>query len=122
MSIDIYHSRRSNFRECKYFVRNENSAFGDMEKYILTETPKGTFYAREISPIRNNKDQVANILLYDKNIITLETTDYVNDLESGCVVSYLGHGWIVEQVQKEIMLKETEFGEMCYKTIISIRR
>ncbi len=122
MSIDIYHSRRTNYRECKYFVRNENTSFGDLDRYILTEMPSGVFYAKEVSPQNDKKDQIANVILYDKKIITLETTDIVDDLESGCIVLYLGHGWMVEQVQRSVCRRETEFGEMKYKTIISIRR
>lgn len=122
MSIDIYHSRRTNYRECKYFVRDESSFVGDLDRFILTQAPRGVFYAKEISPQNSKKDQVANVILYDKSIITLETTDIVDDLTSGCVVLYLGHGWMVEQVQRSVYMRETEFGEMKYKTIISIRR
>lgn len=120
--IDIYHSRRTKYRECKYFVRDENSAYGDLDKYILTEKPSGIFYAKEVSPQNNQKDQVANVILYDKSIITLETTDLVDDLTSGCIILYLKHGWIVEQVQRSVITKETQFNQMRYRTIISIRR
>ena len=61
--------------------------------------------------------------MLDKNTISLETDDIVEDLERGCVVLYNGKPWIVDSVMRELHRKESQFdSEKYYKTIINIRR
>lgn len=122
MSVDIYHSRRGNFRYCQYWNRNENDSVGDLTKWILEKKPSGSFWAKETSPKTNQAGQLNNVFMYDKNTISLVTEDKVDDIKRGSIVSYLNHAWIVQNVQFEIHHKETEFDTDKYTTYISIAR
>ena len=122
-TVDIFHSRRTCFAECKYWVRDERTIVGDVTAWILKKTPNGTFYAKEISPHYNQFNQIGNGFAFNKNGITLESDDDLSEISVGCIVLYNGHPWFVENVQKEIHRKESEFNiDIDYKYIISLRR
>lgn len=122
-TVDLFHSRRTCFAECKYWIRDERNAVGTADQWVLQHTPSGTFYAREISPQYNQFGQVGNRFSYNKDGITLESDDDLHEIKVGCLVLYNGHAWIVDNVQREIHRKETEFNvDVDYKYIVSIRR
>ena len=122
MSVDIYHSRRGHFRFCQYWNRDENDSVGDLTKWMLERKPSGSFYAKETSPKTNQADQLSNVFLFDKNVITLQTDDDVSDIKRGSVVQYLYHAWLVQNVQFELHHKETEYDTEKYTTYISLTR
>ena len=122
-NIDIYHSRRTNYAECVYWVRDERESIADLNQWVLKKKSNGVFYAKEVNAMYNQANAQANVFMYDKNVIALETDDDVDELTRGCVVLYNGKPWIVDNVQKELHRKESEFDiEKHYKTIINIRR
>ncbi len=122
-NIDIYHSRRSNYAECVYWIRDESVAIGDLNQWIMQNKPKGVFYAREVNALYNQANPQANVFMVDKNVIALETDDDIDDISRGCVVLYNGKAWIIDNVQKKLHRKESEFDiEQHYKTVLNIRR
>lgn len=117
--IDIYHSRRTNFRKCKWWQRTREN---DIKRYILENRPVGEFYAKEISPLSNQQNQLGNMIMLDKNIVMLETYDDCNGISENCVVEYLNKIWFVDSVQTSIHIKETEFSNEVHGTwTISLR-
>lgn len=122
-SVNIFHSRRTNFQECKYWVREEDEKIGDASQWILKKTPAGTFWAKEISPRLNQMNQLAGVFAFDKDTITLESSDDLSDIAQGCIVLYNGKVWFVKDVQCRVFNKETQFSsEITYKYYINIRR
>lgn len=122
-NIDIYHSRRTNYEECFYWIRDERTSVGDLNQWILKNKHNGVFYAREVSPEYNQANPQANVFMLDKNMITLETDDDIDDISRGCVVLYNGKPWMVDNVQRKLHLKESQFdSEKHYTVIVSIRR
>jgi len=122
-TVDLFHSRRTMFAECKYWIRDERTSIGNASEWILKNTPSGTFWAREISPQYNQQNQVHNVFMLDKNMITLESDDDLSEISRGCVVLYNGHPWMVDSVQRQIHRKESEFNvDVDYKYIINMRR
>lgn len=118
--IDIYHSRRSNFRKCSYFLPTENRR---LDEYVQKSRPQGTFYAKEVNSLSNQQNVVNNAIILDRNMVTLETDDIVNDLVRGSIVLYLNQVWIVDNTQQEVKIKESEFNsEIRATTYISLRR
>lgn len=107
--VDIYHSRRGHFKSCTYWLRDESDRIGDLTTWVLKTTPSGIFYAKETTPITNQANQTNNVFIYDKNMVSLETYDDINDIKRGCVVLYNGTAWFVDSVQKKIIIKESEF-------------
>ena len=107
--INLYHSRRGHFRPCKWFKRDERNSVADLSTLVYNTLPSGVFYAKEITPISNQKDQTNNVFMYDKNFVTLETSDNVEELKSSDIVLYRNEKWIVTDVQAQIHNKETEY-------------
>lgn len=123
MGVDVRFGRRTNYEECFYWVRDEDEATGDLNQWIMKRQKKGVFYAKEVNSLFNQGNPQANVIMLDKNTISLETDDIVEDLERGCVVLYNGKPWIVDSVMRELHRKESQFdSEKYYKTIINIRR
>lgn len=122
-TVDLWHSRRTSFIECKFWIRDDKEAKTDPSAWILQHKPSGTFYAKEISPQYNRMSQTAGVFAHDANTITLECDDDISDISRGCLVLYSGKVWMVNDVQKQIHRKESEFNvDIDYKYIVSIRR
>ena len=122
-TVDIFHSRRTCYAQCTYWIRDERDSVGNSSEWILKHTPSGIFLAKEVSPHYNQHNQIGNGYIFDKNGITLESDDDLSEIVTGCIVLYNGKTWFVDNVQKEIHRKETEFNvEIDYKYIITLRR
>lgn len=117
--IDIYHSRRTHFRKCSYWLPVQTN---EIDKWILENKPEGSFYASEVNMKTNQGNQINNVIMYDRNMVTLVTNDEVDNISRGCIVLYLNHSWLVENVQRETHIQESEFGGEHYTTYISISR
>jgi len=59
--------------------------------------------------------------MFDKDSMVLWTSDHT-DISRGSVILYRGHPWIVDNTNRELHLKESEFGHEHYDTYIYIRR
>lgn len=120
MSVDIYHTRRTNFRVCKYWLPDDKL---DRDKVILMKEPAGIFYAAEVNAINSDFNPIANTFGSNRNIVTLETQDEVNDLKKMSIVLYLNKSWTVDNIQREMHKKETQFGDDIHATTyINLRR
>lgn len=121
-TVDIYHSRRTNYEVCQYWKRNESEAIGNSSKWILDKIPEGTFYAKETTAKENRMAQLGNVFAFDENHITIETDDDI-EIKRGYIVEYDYTHWIVENVQSRIHHKESEFDrEKHYRVYINLRR
>ena len=122
-NVDVYHSRRTNYALCKYWVRNEKISDAQLNEYVLKTKPQGEFYAKEVNPNYNQENPQANAMMFQKNVITLETNDDINDIKVGNVVMYNGKLWHVEGIQSKLHRKESEFDtEEHYTIVLNIRR
>jgi len=120
MSVDIYHSRRTNFRICKYWLPNDKI---NRDVIVLKEMPAGVFYAEEVNAIASGFNPTANVFGSNRNTITLKTNDDVRDMKKLSIVLYLGKSWTVDDIQREIHKKETQFDDDVHATTyISLRR
>ena len=121
-TVDLFHSRRTSYAECIYWLRDERVSVGNVNEWILKHSPSGTFYAKEESPRFNSENRV-NSSSFDKNTITLSCDDDISDIKRGCIVLYNGKTWFVESVQGEPHRKECEFSvDIDYKYYVSLRR
>ena len=119
---DIFHTRRTYYAECEYWIRDERTSIGTAEEWILKNKSNGTFYAREVSSRYNQMHQVANVYAFDDNTISIETDDDISEISRGCIVRYDGELWMVNSVSKSIHRKESEFNrEMDYKYVVQMR-
>lgn len=117
--IDIYHSRRTKYEKVAYFVDTPDR---DLNKWVLTARPEGFIYCQPVDARQINQNQVNNAMMFDKDTLVLLTSDECDKLTRGNVLLYRGHPFIVDNVRKELHLKESEFGHNHYETYIYIRR
>lgn len=122
MVIDIYHSRRTHFNLCMYWNRDESKKY-NINEYILKVKPQGQFYAKPVSELNQTPNQVNNVVMFNRNSITLVTEDDIKDIQRGSVVLYNGRSWTVDNVQFKVCIKENEFNkEEFHETYLSLRR
>lgn len=120
MSIDIYHSRRTYFRVCKYWLPDDKL---NRDEIVLKNAPAGIFYAKESNSISSDFNALGNVFAINKDTVVLETGDDVKDIKKNSIVLYLGKSWTVDNVQRSIHTKETQFdNDIHATTYIGIRR
>ena len=123
MSVDIYHSRRTNYYRCVYWVRDERTSTGNAAKWVLDKKCSGCFYAKPVSVESNQMNTINGTWALDRDNIAIETDDKVNDLKRGCIVKYDNNLWLVESIQAKIHLKKSEFSKHTdYRTTIIMTR
>lgn len=122
-NFDFYYSHRGMFALCQWWERNESAIIGDLSEWILKNRPSGSFYAKEVSQNSNQKDVNSGVYAYDVNQITLQSHDDIEGISRGCIVQYQGRPHLVESVNREIHLKQSEFNKNAtYVWIINLRR
>ena len=119
MSVDIYHSRRTKYEKCAYYTDKPDR---DLAEWVLKHKPAGYIYSQPVNNRLQEGNQVNNVMLFDKDSMCLWTSDECDDLTKGCIILYRGHPWIVDNITKELHLKQSEFGENHYDSYIYIRR
>lgn len=120
MSIDIYHTRRTNFKKCYYYVRDKSIA--DLSKYVLEKKPAGFFYAKPFTPNSRQNQDLANVFRMSEHQFTIMTEDDVDSLEENNIVLYDGKPYVAIHVQRKEHIKEGQFGHGHYTTYIALRR
>ena len=117
--IDIYHSRRTKYERTPYY---NDAPSRDLDKWVLTTKPAGYIYCQPVDTRSIQKNQVNNAMMFDNDNLVLLTSDECDGLSRGSVLLYRGHTFIVDNLRKELHLKESEFGHDHYETYIYIRR
>lgn len=121
--VDLFHSRRTNYNRCEYWIRDERNKSGSPSQWVLYNQSSGIFYAKPLTPKSTQANVVNGTWMLDSNHIVLETDDDVTDIDRGSIVKYDEGLWLVESVQREIHNKESEFSKHTdYKYIISLTK
>ena len=121
--VDLFHSRRSNFAECLYWIRDERDSIGTPEQWILNKVASGKFYAKPIQTKSSSMQNVNGVWALDENHATIETDDHIDDICRGSLVRYNNTLWMVENIQKSVHIKESQFAKYeDYKFVLSLRR
>ena len=121
--VDLFHSRRTNYHKCEYWIRDESNMAGSSSEWIVHNMVSGKFYAKQVRPLINRMNNIAGVWSVDMNETALFTEEDVDDLTRGSVVRFQGELWIVNSVQKTEHLKESEFRrKMDFSYTIEITR
>lgn len=121
-TVDLFHSRRTAYAVCEYWIRDERNRISPSE-WILNHSSSGTFFAREVSPKNNQMNQAGNVFAFDRDTVTLQCDDDIKDITRGSIVKYNGEIWMVDNVQASIHRKESQFNvEIDYNYIVSLRK
>lgn len=108
MAINLFHSRRTSYALCKYWKRKTNG-YGDANELIHNEKPSGYFYAKPMSAKNKDVETLQGVMMYDKDSLTLKTTDNIKDLKAQDIIEFRGSLWFVDNVQVEEIVKQTQF-------------
>lgn len=119
MAVNLFHSRRKNLFRCVYWCDLRLT-----DNNIVYETqPSGIFYAYDITPKYERKDELFNKMRFSNSTITLVTDDNIADLKIDDIVKYLNDYWIVTDVEKELHRKESYFSVIpVYRYTITLRK
>lgn len=120
--IDIYYTRRGMYNLCQFWDRDE-SGVGNSEEYTYYNLPDGTFYAKEANNESNEVQTLFGSFMADSHSILLESHDDLNGLRENCLVKFDNCLWRVENIQKKIRRKQSEFNpNFDYVWYIQLRR
>lgn len=121
--VDLFHSRRTGYVDCKFWIRDERNQSGSPQQWVLYNQPSGIFHAKPVSARDNQMNVINGVWALDRNHITIETDDDVPDLTRGCLVEYCDELYLVETSQGIPHLKELEFNKHPdYKYVISLTK
>jgi hypothetical protein len=119
-NVDIFVSRRTNFEECEYWLRDVNA--DPNELVYKTRRSNGSFYAKISNPETFSNNIVGGVFMFDTKNLMLETYDNIDEVKLNDVVRYNDNFYIVTQVQKYPIRKNTQFhSEQQYITYLSLR-
>lgn len=121
-TADIYHSRRTHYYKCFYWLRDEDG-INDSEAYIYNKEPDGMFDAKLLGSEQNDYQAISDSFMAANYRVTLFTTADINDLHENCIVKFDGYIWRVEDLQKQVHNKESQFNKhLDYNWYIKLRR
>lgn len=106
--IDIYHSRRCMFNLCAFWVRDEDGV-GNSDEYRYKTQPDGYFYAKEVDSEMINNNVLFGAFMADEHHIMIESTDDLTGMTENSKVRYKNNDWRVESLQKQLIMKESQF-------------
>ena len=123
-NVDLFHSRRTNYHKCEYWIRDERNQSGTPEELVHYNQSSGSFWAKPVS-VKSKQLNVINGVWgnLDSNHIALETDDHIDNICVGAVVRFDNKLWLVDNVQMEIHNKESEFCKnIDYRYTLSLSR
>ena len=119
-NVDVFLSRRTNFEECEYWLRNTNA--DPNELVYQTRRSNGIFDAKISNPETFGNDVVGGVFMFDTKNLMIETYDDISEIKPNDVVSFKGDFYMVSQIQKYPIRKNTQFhSEQQYITYLSLR-
>lgn len=106
--IDMHHSRRGMFNLCAFWVRDE-SGVGNSDEYIYKTKPTGYFYAKEERAEYDDTGTIMGAFMVHQHSILLRSNDDLTGITKNSLVRYRGNIWRVDNVQKETIIKESQY-------------
>ena len=113
-------SKRTSFEECEYWLRDVNS---DPNELIYKSRRRdGIFDAKISNPETSTNDIVGGVFLFDMKNLMIETYDDIEEVKINDVVCFMGSFYIITQVQRYPIRKNTQFhDDQQYITYLSLR-
>lgn len=119
-NVDIFASRRANFEECEYWLRDINS--NPNELLYQLGASSGSFDAKQISAETNGIQVIGGIFMVDVNGVSIQTDDDIRDLKTNDFVKYKGEFYRVTDIQKAMIRTNNQFtSEISYRYYINLR-
>lgn len=117
---DPFVSRRDNFEECEYWIRDINA--NPNELIHETKKPSGVFSAKISNPENSSPSVIGGVFMFDSINLMLETYDDIKELKVNDIVRFNGNIYMVTGIQRQPYRKNTQFNnDLRFKTFISLR-
>ena len=116
----MFVSKRTIFEECEYWLRDVNA--DPSELVYKTRKSNGTFDAKESNPETTSPNVVGGVFMFDTKNLMIETYDDIEEIKINDVVKFRNNYYIVTQIQKYPIRKNTQFHyDQQYITYLSLR-
>lgn len=118
-NVDIFTSRRTNFEECEYWLRDINA--DPSEIIYKTRKSNGCFNAKISNPETFSNNAVG-VFMFDTKNLMIETYDDIDEVKVNDVVKFNDCFYMITQIQKYPIRKNTQFhSEQQFITYLSLR-
>ena len=115
--IDIWTSRRGNFIECEYWLKEDSVMSENLSDFIknpddeLTykSEPDGIFFAKEVNAYTQDNQVIAEVFMAKRETITLETSDDISVLKRNDIVRFNDKKYRVDSIQKVPFKNQRQF-------------
>lgn len=104
--IDLNTSRRTYHTKCRYW--KVNTKYKDKSELVHDKKPFGIFFAKENNSWTSDNEIVNEVLMIKTSEISISTQDK-NSLEVNDIVDYNGDLWIVINVQRKKIKRQSQF-------------
>lgn len=113
-------SRRNNFTECEYWLRDVN---GDPNELIYqSRRPNGTFDAKQMSSETSGVQVIGGVFMIDIYGVSIQTDDDVSFLKANDVVEFKGTFYRITDIQKAIIRNNNQFSDdISYRYYMNLR-
>ena len=113
-------SKRTSFEECEYWLRDVNA--DPNELVYKSRRCDGAFDAKLSNPETSGTNVIGGVFMFDTKNLMLETYDDIDEIKINDVVCFRGSFYMVTQVQKYPIRKNTQFhNDQQYITYLSLR-
>ena len=99
MAYDKNQSHSTYNKVCYWWHRKEDDV-NEPDEIITQRVASGSFYAKEVAPLRNQDIQIGGVFMFEKDAVTLKTPDNVIGLSSEDLVKWDGELWRVVTTQR----------------------
>lgn len=120
MAIDLRNSRNNYATRCKYY---KAEYVDNNTRLIPNAIAKGVFYSKDKVPYREYTENANGVARMKVRTVTIETNDYIPDIEADDFVLYDGNLWRVHALTKDDLEKNKYYSSRPTTiTTIELRR
>lgn len=115
--LDIWTSRRGNFIECEYWLKEDfvmDTNLVDFiknpdDELVYQREPDGVFFAKELNAYTQDSQQIGETFMARRETITLETSDDISNLKRNDIVKFNDKRYRVDSIQKVPFKNQRQF-------------
>lgn len=109
MAIDIYNSRATYNVKCRWWRRNNEDDDIELDELVMKRVPNGSFYAKEVAPLRKQDAQIGGVFEVERHFITIKSPDNLMDIDEKDLVEFGEEIWRVSSVQRSKSRNQNTF-------------
>jgi hypothetical protein len=115
--LDIWTSRRGNFIECEYWLKEDYVMDTNLvdfiknpdDEIVYQREPDGVFFAKESGSYTSDNQTIAEAFMVKRESISLETSDDISRLRQNDIVKFNDKKYRVDSIQKVPFKNQRQF-------------